>query len=240
MDCTCLTLWWVGSPSPGPQRPSFRVVFREIGMREAAPTGRSSSSGSTTATTHRCVPPSGNAASTAAAATAALVITATDRASTLGCSSGWEACPFDQATDRIGTALFRDLRTGVSEAWAQGSVYGYTTAWNGFVKFCGERVPLAFPLPASPTTMALFLFQKLAEAKSYLVIKTASAAINHAHVLNLLANPTSHQIPGMVRKLAQRRIGSEAKNVKAPFDWAVIGRFATEFARVGQPQFDRC
>jgi integrase len=81
----------------------------------------------------------------------------------------------------------------------------------------------------------MFLFQKLAEAKSFAVIKTASAAINQAHVLNLLPSPTSHQLPGMVRKLARRRLGSEAKNVKAPFDWAVIGRFATEFARAGQP-----
>ncbi len=28
MDNTYLTLWWVGSPSTGPRRPSYRVVFR--------------------------------------------------------------------------------------------------------------------------------------------------------------------------------------------------------------------
>ena len=72
-------------------------------------------------------------------------------------------------------------------------------------------------------------------AKTYSVIKTASAAINHAHVANLLANPTNHQLPSMVRKVAKRQLGSEAKNVKSPFDWAVIAKFATEFARAGQP-----
>ncbi len=94
--------------------------------------------------------------------------------------------------------------------------------------------------PLLHTIVAMFLFQKLAEARSFAVIKTASAAINQAHVLNLLPSPTSHQLLGMVRKLAHRRLGSEAKNVKAPFDWAVIGRFATEFARGDQPQFVKC
>ncbi len=114
-------------------------------------------------------------------------------------------------------------------------MYGYTTAWNGFVKFCGERVPPVCPLPASPTIVALFLFQKLAEAKSFAVIKTASAAINQAHVLNLLASPTSHQLPSMVRKLARRRLGYEAKNVKAPFDWAVIGRLPLNLQELANP-----
>ncbi len=158
MVYTYLTLSWVGSPSLGRQRPSYRVVFREIGMRTAAPNGGSSSSVSTTATPLHRVPLSGTAASTAAAATAAPVVTATDGTSTLGCSTGWEVCPFEQSTDPIGTALFRDLRTGVSEAWAQGSMYGYTSVWNAFVKFYGERVPPACPLPASPTLVAMFLF----------------------------------------------------------------------------------
>ena len=176
------------------------------------------------------------AASTADVRPVIPVIAATERATTTGCFSGWDACPFSADADPAGTELFQRMRTGVSEAWAQGSLRSYTGAWNAFVAFCTSRVPPLCPLPATPTAVALFLFFRLTTgAQSFSVIKTASAAIHQAHVANLLASPTDHQLPSLVRKLAKKKLGTEAKNVKSPFDWAVIAKFASDFARAGQP-----
>ena len=105
--------------------------------------------------------------------------------------------------------------------------------------FCGFlRQPHTTTMPAAGRGIhrgPVLVFRLSTGAKTYSVIKTASAAINQAHVANLLASPTDHQLPSMVRKVAKRQLGSEAKNVKSHFDWAVIAKFATEFARDGQP-----
>ncbi len=73
-------------------------------------------------------------------------------------------------------------------------------------------------------------------AQTFSVIKTASAAIHQTHVANLLANPTDYQLPtSLARKVAKRELGSEAKSVKSPFERTVISKFASDFARAGQP-----
>ena len=105
-----------------------------------------------------------------------------------------------------------------------------------FVRFCNERNPPLCPMPASAVSVALFLYLRLSGASSYSVVRTASAAINYMHEINLLPSPTKGHLPALVRKLAKRRIGLDVKNIKAPFKWADIGSFAAKFCRPGSPQ----
>jgi hypothetical protein len=161
-------------------------------------------------------------------------VVASDRTDTTSCSGGWQQCPFVFA-DRHGTDLFTGLRDDVSSAWAGGSVSTYTGPWNLFVQFCNERQPPLSPLPASAVVVALFLYLRLSGASSYSLVRTASAAINYMHEINLHPSPTKGRLPALVRKLAKRRLGLDPKNVKAPFKWSDIGTFVQKFCRPGTP-----
>ena len=81
----------------------------------------------------------------------------------------------------------------------------------------------------------VFFFRLSTGTQSFSVIIGASAAIHQAHVANMLANPTDHQLPRLAMKVAKKKLGSEAKNIESPFDRVATFEFATDSARAGQP-----
>lgn len=150
------------------------------------------------------------------------------------CTSGWLHPPVN-ASDVYGSSLWQGLRSSVLEAWAGSSLSSYSSAWNAFVGFCSDRQPPLSPLPASEATVGLYLFHRLGPARSFAVIKTASAAIAQMHTANNLPSPCGGLLPRLVRKVARRRLGEDVRNVKAPFRWVDLRDFAVHSCTVGQP-----
>ena len=117
------------------------------------------------------------------------------------------------------------LRESAVSHVADRSADRYTLLWNKFVKWCGDREAPRCPLPASETTVALFLQQVADEAQSFSVIKLASAAIAYYQKINLFDhNPTIGPLASFVRKSAMRRLGLAPLRRKAPFQWSDIAR----------------
>ena len=80
-----------------------------------------------------------------------------------------------------------------------GSKEKYAGAWAAFVRFCELSVPPRTSMPASPTTVALYLTRRGQEANSYSVIKTASGAIYHYHRISLTGlEPTSSPMVALI------------------------------------------
>ena len=84
--------------------------------------------------------------------------------------------------------------------------------------------------------MALYLQHRLQSAKSYAVIKTASAAIAQMHTANQFPSPTLDVLPKLIRKAARRQLGDDVQNVKAPFEWSDLGAFVNRSCRQDQPR----
>ena len=83
------------------------------------------------------------------------------------------------------------------------------------------------PLPASELTIGMYLEHRFEQAKSFSVIKTASAAIAHMHQLNLhTGEPTKGALVSMIRKAAARELGVAPSNLKEPWQWLHIRDFA--------------
>lgn len=76
-------------------------------------------------------------------------------------------------------------------------------------------------------------------ASSYAVIKTASAAINQAHVLNNFPSPTKSTVVKLARNAAKRTLGESNDGQKEPFEWPAVQRLLIRFGASGQPLLPR-
>lgn len=108
-----------------------------------------------------------------------------------------------------------------SASRALSSLQQYATPWRRFVAFCEEREWT--PLPAAPLHVALFLTLTAQGARSYAVVKTASAAIFAHHDLACAQNnPTKHPLCKAVRAGCKRTIGVAVHNRKEPLSLETV------------------
>ena len=122
------------------------------------------------------------------------------------------------------------LQTRVKGAWAASTSQTYRSAWNDFTRWCAARRPPLSALPASELTIALYLESRTESAKSFAVIKTASAAIAQMHSINLHpAEPTKGALASMIRKAAARDLGLAPHNLKSPWTWAQVRDFTATY-----------
>ena len=92
------------------------------------------------------------------------------------------------------------------------------------MRWCGVIESPRCSLPASETTVALFLQQVADEGQSFSAIKHASAAIAYFFKNNLFEhNPTLSLLASFVRKYAMR-LGLAPRRRKTPFQWEDIVR----------------
>ena len=117
------------------------------------------------------------------------------------CSLQWNSLsinPFDPVEMHMASRLRESAVSHVADR----SSDRYTLLWKKFVQWCGDRVSPRCPLPASETTVALFLQQVADEAQSFSVIKQASAAIAYYQKINLFDhNPTLGPLASFVGSL---------------------------------------
>jgi hypothetical protein len=76
----------------------------------------------------------------------------------------------------------------------------------------------------------MYLQHRLNSAKSFSVIKSASAAIAAVHKMNMFTcRPTRGPMVALVRECAKRTLGLAATRDKAPFPWEAVARLALNF-----------
>jgi hypothetical protein len=99
-----------------------------------------------------------------------------------------------------------------------------------FFQWCADRTPPLCALPADELTVAGYLQHRLNSAKSFSVIKTASAAIAALHKVNLFpGRPTRGPLPSLIRECAMRVLGLAATRDKAPFPWEAVARLGLSY-----------
>jgi hypothetical protein len=120
---------------------------------------------------------------------------------------------------QLGTELAGLLEgTRSDDTWI---TYGPT--WKRFKKWCAERKPPRCPLPAEPSTVALYFMWLGQTANTYSVIKGASGAIFTYHQLGLTGTtPTQDAFVNLVRTALQRKIGIMLVNQKEPLEWETV------------------
>lgn len=132
-------------------------------------------------------------------------------------------------TDAEEKRLAAEIVKGAGTLKAPLTFKRYTADWKGFQIWCAARNPPRTPLPAAPSTAAMFLFSVFERAKkngsTYMVVKAASAAIFSAHELALVPienNPTKSTLAKAVRGQAKRELGTTKVNQKDPLEWGTI------------------
>ena len=151
------------------------------------------------------------------------------RARLAGVTGNWAASPV-HASDLVGTAVYGRLHATALRGWEESSLQQYVYAWNTFFMWCAERTPPLCPLPAEEVTIAMYFQHRLDSAKSFSVLRSASAAIAAFHKVNLFPQrPTRGPLPSMVRECGKRLLGLAANRDKAPFPWEAIARLALVF-----------
>jgi hypothetical protein len=117
-------------------------------------------------------------------------------------------------------ALAVDLQRPALAHVAVSSCGNYTGQFNMFVTW---REALAEPrasLPASDATVTLYMQSVMNSAKTFVPVKAASAAIAFIKKTNLFDHePTQSPATCLVRSVAMRKFGLNAKNRKGPFEW---------------------
>ena len=103
------------------------------------------------------------------------------------------------------------------------------------MKWCGERLSEICPLPASDSTVALYLQSVADGAKTFVPVKSHSAATAFFQKVNLFNHlPIQSPAVCMVRQMSIRKFGLSPRNRKAPFKWAYLVMFATAYGVLQQ------
>ena len=111
------------------------------------------------------------------------------------------------------------LPGALSGAKAASTMKRYTPAWGYFKKFCA-RHDLPF-LPAAPLTVALYLLSLTQTAKSFAMVKLASAAIAAFHSFASQPEVTRASIVVAIREHAKRNLLAGG-NRKEPIPWEKV------------------
>eukprot|EP00854_Cymbomonas_tetramitiformis_P023794 gene23794-biopygen24617 len=94
-----------------------------------------------------------------------------------------------------------------------------------FKRWYRSKTPPRCPLPARPKTVAMYLQHLANSSKSLSKATSASGMIFTYHDLSLVPAsriPTCHPLVGLVRRGAQRRIGTNPKNRKEPLEYSFV------------------
>lgn len=130
--------------------------------------------------------------------------------------------------DELEQELFAEIKAQTTKTKA-------LTTWNSsyisnikrFIKWCKERNPPREFMPASASTVALYLQFVAREAKSYSRVKSASGAIYTLHESALYPKeeiPTQAPPAHLVREAAKRKIGLRLSNQKEPLSASLLNK----------------
>eukprot|EP00854_Cymbomonas_tetramitiformis_P034544 gene34544-biopygen33039 len=104
---------------------------------------------------------------------------------------------------------------------------GYSRVYVRYQAFFQDRDPPRVPVPVDPITVAMYLQYIANAARTFSVVKTASAMVFTAHDLALVPadrNPTAHRLVAAVREAAHRRLGDRRLDRKEPLEFAFVQR----------------
>lgn len=142
----------------------------------------------------------------------------------IGTGEQWAGLQFS-VTDPLEMQLRADMLLAVSGTREASTMRGYSRAFLRYQAFCQDRDPPRVPVPADPVTVAMYLQYIANAARTFSVVKTASAMVFTAHDLALVPadrNPTSHRLVAAVREAAHRRLGDRRLNRKEPLEFAFV------------------
>ena len=112
--------------------------------------------------------------------------------------------------DALEQELLQEIMESVPKAKALSTWdSSYISHINRFIQWCKDRNPPRCPLPASESTVTLYLQFLTRSAKSYAVVKSASGAIFSFHEAALVPQkeiPTQLSAPSLVREVAEERL----------------------------------
>jgi len=148
-------------------------------------------------------------------------------ASGVGRDTGWAHLDVNRM-DPVELALAADLQRSALAHVATSSCNKYTSQWNMFVRWCGSLKEPRVTLPASDSSVAMYLHSVMNNAKTSGLVKAASAAIAFYQKINLFAHEPSPAVC-IVRSAAMRKFGLNAKNRKEPFEWDDVVCFAVAY-----------
>ena len=118
--------------------------------------------------------------------------------------------------------LAADLQTSALYHVAGSMCRKYEGQFRMFVVWCGSLIEPRVPLPASDTSVVMYLQSVANNAKSFAPFKAASAAIAFFQKVNLFDHePTQCQAACLVWNVA--------KNRKEPFEWENVVLFAEAY-----------
>ncbi|KAK3246759.1 hypothetical protein CYMTET_43721 [Cymbomonas tetramitiformis] len=141
-----------------------------------------------------------------------------------GTGEQWAGLQFS-VTDPLEMQLRADMLLAVSGTREASTMRGYSRVFVRYQAFCQDRDPPRVPVPADPVTVAMYLQYIANAARTFSVVKTASAMVFTAHDLALVPadrNPTSHRLVAAVREAAHRRLGDRRLNRKEPLEFAFV------------------
>ncbi|KAK3267228.1 hypothetical protein CYMTET_24206 [Cymbomonas tetramitiformis] len=142
----------------------------------------------------------------------------------IGSGVQWAGLQFSEA-DPLEMQLRADMLLAVSGTREASTMRGYGRVFLRYKAFCQGREPPRVPVPADPVTVAMYLQYIANAARTFSVVKTASAMVFTAHDLALVPadqNPTSHRLVAAVRKAAHRRLGDRRLRRKDPLEYAFV------------------
>jgi hypothetical protein len=133
-------------------------------------------------------------------------------------------------TDRVELALTVDLQKSALAHVAGSSCGKYACQFNMFVAWCDARAEPRETLSASDGTVALYFESVRNTAKTFAMVKAASAAIAFYQKMYLFDHePTHSPAVCVVRGAAIRKFGLNPKNQKEPFEWGKVVDFAEAY-----------
>ncbi|KAK3272017.1 hypothetical protein CYMTET_19662 [Cymbomonas tetramitiformis] len=142
----------------------------------------------------------------------------------IGTGEQWAGLQFS-VTDPLEMQLRADMLLAVSGTREASTMRGYSRVFVRYQAFCQDRDPPRVPVPADPVTVAMYLQYIANAARTFSVVKTASAMVFTAHDLALVPadrNPTSHRLVAAVREAAHRRLGDRRLSRKEPLEFAFV------------------
>jgi hypothetical protein len=114
--------------------------------------------------------------------------------------------------DPVELALASDLQKSALSHVAESSCDKYTGQFNMIVNWCVALAEPRVSLPASDGTVALYMQSVMNGAKTFALVKAASAAIAFYQKINLFNHePTQSPAVCLVRGAAMRKFGLNPK-----------------------------
>lgn len=121
------------------------------------------------------------------------------------------------------------VRNLVNEAWSKNTRRAYAWGWRVFEEWCVRND--VRPLPADPLRVALFIEDRLSSDPSAASIRTQLSAIRWIHEMAGFVSPTAHPAVKLAWKSAARKLGTGAKNPKAPATMDVLRQIIRKIDR---------